>query len=190
MVLLPFQLEDEGPLNCHGRGSIVAFLLSHGQSWREILGLQKEKVSHLHFYFHDVITGKNPTSIAVAGANTTLTSPTSFGLVNVVDNTLTKGPKPTSKLIGRGQGFFASSSQSEISFFMAIDFVFMEGKFNGSTLTMVGRNPIMHKERVMTVVGGSGAFRLARGYAIAKTFVSDLRSKNAIVEYHITVIHF
>ncbi|ERN13412.1 hypothetical protein AMTR_s00041p00181310 [Amborella trichopoda] len=174
MVLLPFQLEDEGPLNCHGRGSIVAFLLSHG-----------------HFQHRVMKRDTRPSKgEAVAGANTTLTSPTSFGLVNVVDNTLTKGPKPTSKLIGRGQGFFASSSQSEISFFMAIDFVFMEGKFNGSTLTMVGRNPIMHKEREMTVVGGSGAFRLARGYAIAKTFVSDQRTKNAIVEYHITVIHF
>ncbi|KAL4187904.1 hypothetical protein AMTRI_Chr09g41400 [Amborella trichopoda] len=101
------------------------------------LGLQKEKVSHLHFYFHDVVTAKNPTSITVAQANTTLTSPSASDLINV-DDALPKGPKPTSKLIGRAHGFFASASQSEFSFVMAINFVFPEGKFNGSTLTMVG----------------------------------------------------
>ncbi|CBI29978.3 unnamed protein product, partial [Vitis vinifera] len=34
----------------------------------ESLDLKREKLSHLHFYFHDVITGPNPTVVRVAEA--------------------------------------------------------------------------------------------------------------------------
>ncbi|XP_020213398.1 dirigent protein 7 [Cajanus cajan] len=90
------------------------------------LGLHKEKLSHLHFYLHDVVSSPNPT----------------------------------------------------------------EGKYNGSTLSMLGRNTVFSAVREMPIVGGSGAFRFARGYAEAKTHTLDLKTRDAVVEYNVYVFHY
>ncbi|GLJ53090.1 hypothetical protein SUGI_1131280 [Cryptomeria japonica] len=76
--------------------------------------LLKEKISHLQFYFHDKISGKNVTAVKVALAPTTEMSAIGFRLVYVLDDRLTKGPKPTSKLVGKAQGLYASTSQEEV----------------------------------------------------------------------------
>ncbi|PON38507.1 Disease resistance response protein, partial [Trema orientale] len=48
------------------------------------LGLKQpgdeETLTHLHFYFHDIVSGRHPTAIRVAEAQTTSSSPTSFGI--------------------------------------------------------------------------------------------------------------
>ncbi|ERM96790.1 hypothetical protein AMTR_s04866p00003970 [Amborella trichopoda] len=111
---------------------------------------------------------KNPTPLIVAEANITQSSPTLFGMVRVMDQPLTEGPILTSKMIGKAQ----------------------EGKFNGSELTVVGRNLILNKVREMSVVGGNGVFRLARGYARLRTYSFNATNLNALMEYHVTVIHY
>ncbi|KAH1084375.1 hypothetical protein J1N35_024136 [Gossypium stocksii] len=47
---------------------------------------------------------------------------------------------------------------------MAYNFAFIEGKYNGSNLSVLGRNPVFSAVREMPVIGGSGVFRFARGY--------------------------
>ncbi|CAF2079124.1 unnamed protein product, partial [Brassica napus] len=64
---------------------------------------------------------------------------------------------------GQAQGFYAGASQHETSFLMAMNFAFKTGKYNGSTITILGRNTIFSEVRKMSVVGGRGIFRLARG---------------------------
>ncbi|XP_010257550.1 PREDICTED: dirigent protein 22-like [Nelumbo nucifera] len=154
------------------------------------MGLKQEKITHFHFYFHEIVGGSNPTSEIVAGADPTDIMTTKFGTVRMMDIPLTETPDLTSKLVGRSQGIYASSSQSEASYLMALDFVFMEGKHNGSTLSILGRNPIFSGLREMSVVGGSGVFRFARGYAQAKTHSLDPKAGHAIVEYNVFVIHY
>ncbi|KAF8411949.1 hypothetical protein HHK36_004507 [Tetracentron sinense] len=154
------------------------------------MGLKKEKLSHLHFYFHDIVDGSNPTAIRVAAAPTTDSSPTGFGFVAMMDDPLTEGPEPTSKLLGKAQGFYASASQTEVGLLMVLNFVFMEGKYNGSTLSVLGRNKVFSEVREMPIVGGSGLFRFARGYAQAKTHIFNLTSGDAIVQYNVYVIHY
>ncbi|XP_057849437.2 dirigent protein 23-like [Cryptomeria japonica] len=152
--------------------------------------LLKEKISHLQFYFHDKVEGKNVTAVLVASAPTTNTSSTFFGGVVVIDDLLTEGPEPTSKLVGRAQGLYAAAGQEELRLLMAVTYVFQGGKFNGSTLSVVGNNAVFNKVREMPIVGGSGKFRLARGYALAQTHFFDLKSGNAIVHYNVTVYHY
>ncbi|KAL4187923.1 hypothetical protein AMTRI_Chr09g41550 [Amborella trichopoda] len=154
------------------------------------LGLGEPKVSQIEFYMHDLLVAEKPTAVIVAEANTTKSSPTLFGQVVVVDDPMTEGPELTSKLIGKAQGLYAPSSQSEISLFEAVDFVFTYDKFNGSTLSVMGRNPILQKERELSIIGGSGAFRLARGYALKQTYSFDTATLNAVVHYNVTVIHY
>ncbi|KAL7206927.1 hypothetical protein ACSBR2_019601 [Camellia fascicularis] len=160
------------------------------EKWFESLNHAKEKVTKLHFYFHDIESGNNPTSITVAQANNSLSSPTFFGLINMVDNPLTEGPELTSKQLGRAQGMFGASSMEEQSVFMNINLFFTDGEFNGSTLALLGRNSIFHEYREMSIVGGSGVFRLARGIATAKTYSINTNLGDAVVEYHVIAIHY
>ncbi|KAL4378922.1 hypothetical protein GQ457_02G041020 [Hibiscus cannabinus] len=154
------------------------------------MGLNKpEKLSHLHFYFHDIVAGKNVTAVRVAEAPTTSDSHP-FGAVAVIDDALTVSPDIGSKLVGRAQGIYALTSLTEASLLMAYNFAFMEGEYNGSTLTVMGRNPVFSAVREMPVIGGSGVFRFARGYVEAKTHTFDLKTDNAVVEYNVYVFHY
>ncbi|KAF3787471.1 Dirigent protein 19 [Nymphaea thermarum] len=158
---------------------------SHGVLHRP----QKEKMSHLHFYFHDILSGRNATAVPVAGARNR-TSATGFGDVVMIDDPLTEGPELSSKLVGRAQGLYASAGLQEASLLMAVNYVFMEGKYNGSSLSILGRNAVMHRLREMPVVGGSGLFRMARGYALARTRWFNANTGDAIVEYNVYVFHY
>ncbi|RAL43070.1 hypothetical protein DM860_009852 [Cuscuta australis] len=152
------------------------------------LGLKKEKLSHFRFYWHDVLSGKNPTSVMVITPPGNST--TGFGYANMIDNPLTLRPELTSDCVGRAQGLYASASQQRIEFLMVMNFSFIEGKYNGSTLTVVGRNPALDAVREMSVVGGSGLFRFARGYVQARTHWLDLETGDATVEYNAYVLHY
>jgi hypothetical protein len=69
-------------------------------------------------------------------------------------------------------------------------YAFLEGMYNGSALSILGRNPALDTVREMPIVGGSGVFRYARGYALAKTVWFSPKSGNAVVEYNVSVLHF
>jgi len=160
---------------------------------RKLLGLnKKEKLSHFRFYWHDILSGNNPTTITIVQPPLKLhsTGLNAFGLVRMMDNPLTLGPQLSSKLVGKAQGFYASAAQEEIVFHMTMNFAFIEGKYNGSTIAILGRNPALNKVREMPVVGGSGLFRFARGYAQASTHWVDLKSGDACVEYNVHVFHY
>ncbi|XP_047312676.1 dirigent protein 22-like [Impatiens glandulifera] len=160
------------------------------EAWFDNLKYKKEKTTKLHFYFHDTITGQNITATKVAQATFTDKSPSRFGEVYVMNDPLTVGPDINSEQLGRAQGIFVSSDFDEVSFLMTLNYVFTSGPYNGSTLSILGRNPIFHTYREMSIVGGSGIFRLARGIATAKTYWVNATAFNAIVEYHVVVLHY
>ncbi|XP_010911603.1 dirigent protein 22 [Elaeis guineensis] len=148
-----------------------------------------KKLTHLRFFWHDIVSGRSPTSVPVARAASTNTSSSFFGQVNVIDNPLTEGPAMASKLVGRAQGLYALASQEGIGLLMAMNFAFLDGKYNGSSITVLGRNMVFTAVREMPVIGGSGLFRLAQGYVQAKTYTFDMKNMNAVVEYNCFVLH-
>ncbi|KAI8533145.1 hypothetical protein RHMOL_Rhmol11G0273400 [Rhododendron molle] len=146
-----------------------------------------QKVTKLHFYFHDL---RGVTTAVVAQSNTTAASPTLFGLFYAMDNPLTVGPSQASKVIGRAQGLYGSTSREKFSLTLAMNLVFTDGPFNGSSLTVLGYNPTMQPKREMPVVGGAGVFRMARGVALLKTYFFDVPRGNVTVEYNVIVHHY
>ncbi|GAB2276948.1 Dirigent protein 19 [Dionaea muscipula] len=154
------------------------------------LGLEKEKLTRFRVYWHDIISGRNPTSMRVVTPPKTNSSTFFFGLVDMIDNPLTEEPERSSKLVGRAQGFYASASQEELGFMMAMNFAFVEGKYNGSTITVMGRNAVFSKVRELPVIGGSGLFRFARGFVQLRTHSLDLNTGDAVVEYTCYVMHY
>ncbi|CAA3001989.1 dirigent protein 21-like [Olea europaea var. sylvestris] len=160
------------------------------EKWFKKLPQAKEKLSKLHFYFHDAVSGKNPTAVKVAESKITSQAPTFFGIVSIADDPLTVGPESDSKIIGRAQGMYCMASLEELGLLMTFNLVFTDGEYNGSTLSVLGHNPIFHEYREMPIVGGSGIFRLARGIATAKTVWHNFTSKDAVVEYTVMVLHY
>lgn len=177
-----------GPLPAGAVSWLFFFVFFIGAGAQTGFDFGEEKRTHLHFFFHDVISGSNPTAVRVAGVPGRLPSLNTFGDVTMIDDALTEGPDRASKLIGRAQGFYAAASQEGVAFLMAMNYYFVEGAYNGSTLALLGRNNVMSATREMAIVGGSGYFRLARGYAVAKTH-SFNPNGNAVVEYNVYVIH-
>ncbi|CAJ2639906.1 unnamed protein product [Trifolium pratense] len=149
--------------------------------------ITKEKLTHIHFYYHDIRDNKNPTIVQII--DTPQNVPNGFGSTFVMDDAMTEGPELSSKHIGRAQGLFGLSSLQDLGMFMLTNFVFKEGKYGGSSLSMLGRNPISEQNREMPIVGGTGVFRFARGFAIANSVNSISSPEHFVVEYNITVSH-
>ncbi|OMO92855.1 Plant disease resistance response protein [Corchorus olitorius] len=153
---------------------------------------QPEKITNLHFFFHDTLSGKDPSAVLVARANITDDddSPTPFSSVIALDDPLTLGPDLNSGVIGNAQGLYVSSGKDIPSLVAFFDFGFTQGEFNGSSISVFSRNPILENERELAVVGGRGKFRMARGVAQLKTFFLNVTNGDVIVEYNVTVIHY
>ncbi|CAI9265882.1 unnamed protein product [Lactuca saligna] len=158
------------------------------EKWFKELPHKKQRVTKLHFYFHDTTTGPGQTAYQVFESNISSTTITQFGRTFMFDNPLTVEPDARSMRIGKGQGFFGAASFEEPRFLMNLNFVFTQGKFNGSTLQFLGTNPILNRVREMSIVGGTGAFRLARGIAMAQTYF--LNDTSSIVEYNLVVLRY
>ncbi|XP_061346415.1 pterocarpan synthase 1-like [Gastrolobium bilobum] len=158
------------------------------------LGFHEEKLTHIRFFFHDIVTGPKASMVIVASPLMGKSnSPLPFGSLVVLEDPLTVGPELDSKLVGKAQGFYISASQQaklDLEIVMGMSFVFTEGEFNGSTFSVMGRNPIFNTVREMPIVGGTGAFRLARGFVQARSHQVDYEKGDALVEYNVYVFHY
>ncbi|KAG7023255.1 Dirigent protein 19, partial [Cucurbita argyrosperma subsp. argyrosperma] len=151
------------------------------------LKMDRHFLLHFHLYWHDTVSGAKPSSVAVLPPRNKATV---FGELNLFDNPLTIGPEPSSRRVGRSQGMYAGTASDQIGLMMGMTFAFTTGKYNGSSFTVFGRNAITEHEREMPVVGGTGKFRFARGYALAKTHHLNPDTFDAVVEYDIYVLHY
>ncbi|KAI3966062.1 hypothetical protein MKW92_040599 [Papaver armeniacum] len=153
-------------------------------------GIETQKITRLHLFLHDMVSGKNPSAVKVADHSNTYNSPGYFGFVAIADDILTEGPEPTSKAIGRAQGLIAFASREEFAEVMSMSFVFTDGEFKGSSVSILGRNPILQSVREMPIIGGTGSFRFARGFAVSKTHWVNVTTHDLIEEYHLTIMHY
>ncbi|CAI9104719.1 OLC1v1003450C1 [Oldenlandia corymbosa var. corymbosa] len=158
--------------------------------FRYVRPFAKPKLTKLKFYYHENRVAATPTAVEVARANLTATSRTGFGSTYVIDDPLTVSPDPNSQVIGRAQGIYASASQEDFAFILQFNVVFTAGEFKGSTLSVMARDPITNTYREPSIVGGSGAFRLARGVISTHTYSLDPATLNVVVEYNVFVEHY
>ncbi|KAF8672998.1 hypothetical protein HU200_049069 [Digitaria exilis] len=137
--------------------------------------------AHLHFYMHDVLTGPSPTAVQV------LNGPRGhFGDTIVIDDVLTDGAsRSTSAVVGRAQGHYIWASTGNPELLVTMNVVLTSGPYAGSSVTVVGRDDIGAAVRELSVVGGTGQFRMARGYVLWKTVSLD--HPNAVLELDVYV---
>ncbi|XWS33077.1 hypothetical protein CRYUN_Cryun22dG0047600 [Craigia yunnanensis] len=93
---------------------------------------------------------------------------------------LTEGPENTSRVVGKAQGFIIPMEHFANSAFNIIFLTFEAPEFSGSL--SVEAKHVEHKDKEeLTVVGGTGSFAFARGFAVfAQT---DSQSSEADATY-------
>ena len=87
------------------------------------------------------------------------------------------------------RAMYIAAGKDQLALLMLMNFVFTAGKYNGSSVAIMGRNAVFTEVREMAVVGGTGVFRWARGYAQARTHTLDLKTGDATVEYNVFIMH-
>ncbi|KAL8505958.1 hypothetical protein ACS0TY_016985 [Phlomoides rotata] len=80
---------------------------------------------------------------------------------------------------------FAGLDESVLA--MNLNFVFTGGEYNGSSLCILGRNPIDSKNRELPVVGGTSVFRMESGFSISNTYSYDPVENYGVLEYIVYV---
>ncbi|PKA57142.1 Disease resistance response protein 206 [Apostasia shenzhenica] len=151
-----------------------------------------ERRAHLQFYIHDKVSSPNATAVNVAfGPSGRIPSSTAlnFASLFVVDDLLTVGPDPSSKAIGRARGFYAVSSLNGVDLYFTVQVIFTDGPYKGSSLAVIARDPITEPVRELPVVGGTGIFRLARGFAFMRTHQFNVTTRDAVLYVDAYILH-
>ncbi|XP_042460760.1 pterocarpan synthase 1-like [Zingiber officinale] len=139
----------------------------------------------LHFFIHE--NGNNPNPTAIAVVNSTTSNSGGFGSIVVFDDEVREGSSADSKIIGRAQGIAPEVSRSQRAWLGLLSIVFLDGKYNGSSLMLMDRATLEGaNERI--IIGGTGRFRLARGYTI-NTLLSDTPAGHFIIECDAYIMH-
>ncbi|CAN6197078.1 unnamed protein product [Urochloa humidicola] len=127
--------------------------------------------AHLHFYMHDVTGGPSPTAVQVINGPR---SGSSFGNTMVIDDKLTESTSESSATVGRAQGYYMVASVANLEFMVNMNVVLTSGPYANSSLAVLGRDDVSVPVRELSVVGGTGQFRMARGYVLWKTVTPEI----------------
>ncbi|KAE9620513.1 hypothetical protein Lal_00019266 [Lupinus albus] len=92
-----------------------------------------------------------------------------FGTMTVFDDELTEGHELGSGLVGKAQGFYIASAIDGTSQVMAFTAKFEENGYADS-LSFFGVHRTQVSESQLAIIGGTGKYVNAEGYAIIKTF--------------------
>jgi len=96
-----------------------------------------------------------------------------FGSITVIDDELTEGHELGSGVIGRGQGFYLASSLDGESHTMAFTAIFHGGdqghEEEANTISFFGVHRTASPISQIAVIGGTGKYQNAKGYATIET---------------------
>ncbi|KAF3443656.1 hypothetical protein FNV43_RR13346 [Rhamnella rubrinervis] len=142
---------------------------------------QDLKETKIVFYMHDLESGRNVTSKAVGGVPKSRRWILDFGTVHACDDKLIEAYDWNSTQVGRAQGIYMSSALDGSDLHLLISLVLTNKELNGSILEIQGADMVFQKYREVSVVFGTGKFKLARGFATLETVFLDIPNSNAIV---------
>ncbi|CAL1363738.1 unnamed protein product [Linum trigynum] len=157
---------------------------------KQPLTMKKAKLTHLHFYWSNIRSGPEATAQIVAPI---LNNATFYGMVALNDDTLTLGPNPdNSTSVGKARGLYHfPSNTTALVYEMVYNFAFTYGDYNGSSISLLGSVfPTSGTANELSVAGGTGVFRFARGYAVLNFFSFDPVRTLVVNELDVYVSHY
>lgn len=140
---------------------------------------------------NNVVSGGNQLPFVSAGqlpAGITLQQ-LMFGTITVVDNELTEGHELGSSVLGKGQGFYLSSSLDGTSHTLALTTLFHGGDHEhvDDSISFFGIHRTGSPISEIAVIGGTGKYQHAKGYATIESLHQVDQHTTDGVE---TVTHF
>ncbi|KAK7279138.1 hypothetical protein RJT34_24184 [Clitoria ternatea] len=87
-----------------------------------------------------------------------------FGTITVIDDVLSSQPELGSQIVGKGQGVYVASSRDGTRQMMAFTALFEGGEY-GNSLNFYGLYKIGSSMSQLSVIGGIGKFKNAKGFA-------------------------
>ncbi|GLJ48212.1 hypothetical protein SUGI_1018080 [Cryptomeria japonica] len=142
--------------------------------------------THMVFYVHDTFTGKNATAMIAAGVNGSSTNVAKFGATVVVDDLVTEQRQKDSKMLGKAKGAYINADASGVnaaaSLLWTIAFEAADDSYD--SLQLQGVDSFFRSPREVSVVGGTGKYRFARGYAVVSTEYFD--GMDSVLKFEVT----
>ncbi|KAK7312503.1 hypothetical protein VNO77_36412 [Canavalia gladiata] len=92
-----------------------------------------------------------------------------FGTMTVFDDEITEGHEYGSGLVGKAQGFYLASAVDGTSQLIAFTAMFEQNGYSDS-LSFFGVHRTQVSESQLAIIGGTGKYLNAEGFAIIKTF--------------------
>ena len=169
---------------------LAMFLCSQSSQGTEI------KETNITVYLQDKSAGPGTpggldyTVVPVTGIPGKLWAFNSFGTIYCGDEPLTEGGDEGSAPVGRMQGIFVTASLDGTIVHLSVSLVFTNKKYSGSTLEVQGASSYLNKVREVAVVGGTGKFRYARGFATFETVDYEASTAYSLIQCNITVQHY
>jgi hypothetical protein len=156
--------------------SVILVVFIASDSVRTTLGATNFQFT---FFLHENLQTVNSSAYFVTQpaipvvTTTNGTTGSFFGALVVFDDSMTTQPDPNSLEIGRGRGLYAFDANDNGG--PGLQFVwtaqFNEATYGpGTTLSFAGFDRITNQIREISIVGGTGMFRYARGYADITTY--------------------
>ncbi|KAI4338141.1 hypothetical protein L6164_016488 [Bauhinia variegata] len=93
-----------------------------------------------------------------------------FGTITVIDDVLTSAPELGSQTIGKAQGVYVASSADGTRQMMAFTALFEGGEY-GDSMNFYGLFKIGSTMSHLSITGGTGKFKNARGYAQVRALI-------------------
>ncbi|XP_051133520.1 dirigent protein 1-like [Andrographis paniculata] len=146
------------------------------------LTLRSASIIRFTYYTHPVWKNSNQSIFSLARTSISDQVPSRFGILYACDILVKDGPEIESKELGRLQGAATTEDLKETATGEIFNLIFTHGEYKGSTVSFMGRNPILNRVRGTSIVGGSGAFRRAWGYVIITTYSVDQYGYNDVVK--------
>ncbi|XP_042504570.1 disease resistance response protein 206 [Macadamia integrifolia] len=152
------------------------FLLGSSSVHGMMPNKQYKPCKELVLFFHDILyNGKNAANATAAivaapqGANLTILAPQNhFGDVVVFDDPITVDNNLHSPPVGRAQGLYIYDKKDTFTAWLGFSFALNSTDYKG-TINFMGADPILVKQRDISVVGGTGDFFMHRGVATVMT---------------------
>ncbi|XP_057796678.1 dirigent protein 22-like [Salvia miltiorrhiza] len=148
------------------------------------------KETKMSVYYQDYSGDRNTTVIEIPGPSTGPLNFSKFGAMFVTDDPITEEIGEGSALIARGRGLAVTTALDGSNAHLLLSVVFIDGDYKGSTLELQGSDPQFEQVREVAVVGGTGKFRLARGYATFETLSYDPVRGHAVIQSNMTLLHY
>lgn len=148
------------------------------------------KETSMTLYFQDQYGGHNASVLQILPTSDGHLGFTKFGAIFCTDDLITQGFNVDSPAVARGQGVYITSAMDGSNTHVLVSIVFNDGEYKGSTLEVQGSSAQFERVREVAVVGGTGKFRFARGYATLETVHIELAAQLAVIQCNITVLHY